>query len=346
MCRRTGALALLILFIPLAFCSIAFASVSTWILDRGFYLNLLDNDAIYEAFLSDELSADLKLTTSGGASALPPEAVLAGLRTVLTPAYLRGEVTRNVGSFFDLLEGKAESVTFSLDLRPIKSALVDEKKAAFASAYVGALKPCTGTTTTSDLPVCLPANMTAETLTADIEQGMTTVVAGMPNSIDFSDQITAGRNNPFTELREVLPALTGSLVTILAPMVALWLLIGILGGITTREFFLWLGVSLFIPAGLVALMGGALGGNIKNAIETTFATTNSSLSATTQQMLATIGTTAGTKVGEGFLNYGVIGVIVSVVLIALGLLLRPRKPILSMDNYDTYGEKKKKNEGF
>ena len=74
-------------FIPLAIAVMPFVSICPWALDRGFYENLLDDEALYEARVDQRMPDALRLrpVRSGRNSA---GALNVALREVVTPDYL------------------------------------------------------------------------------------------------------------------------------------------------------------------------------------------------------------------------------------------------------------------
>ncbi len=76
--RKIIAVCLLIVLVwPLLFGSLTLLSINSWVLDRNFYVNLLDDPRLYEAMVSQDLPLYMNTRWFPGAidSALPPAAL-------------------------------------------------------------------------------------------------------------------------------------------------------------------------------------------------------------------------------------------------------------------------------
>lgn len=352
MCRRTFALILVTLFIPLAVVSLGGASISTWVLDRNFYTGLLDNEALYDALLNSDIQAEIQRSlTQGRTGDYSAAAFTAGIGTILTPAYMREQVTQNVNAIFDLVEGKSKTLNLMIDLRPIKNNLSDNQQIAFATAYVGALSACTGSEPANPaLPVCIPSDKSADQLISDIRESIPGFVRTIPDTIPLtqglSEKDLAGlsvlSSGPFQT------AISSILVACLLPMVILWLMIGFVGGTTFRGVLLWLGGSLLVPALFVLLIGTGVRGGVSQitgeAVEITLNSGGQSveLSPETRAALVQIGQSTGVKVADGLTNYGAIATGAAVVLLFMGVILRPRENQITELDMDGVPDKPKR----
>lgn len=157
-------------FVPLAFCGLITASVSTWLTDRSFYTDLFSAPGIYAALLGSNLDYDVALDVRGG-QRLDSETTSAfskAIQEVAPPDYIRTEVVRNINAVFDYLEDFSRGLTLTWDLRPLKANLTNEQIGVFADVLVRSLPQCTPQNPQADfiLPTCLPADKSAQEVTA------------------------------------------------------------------------------------------------------------------------------------------------------------------------------------
>jgi hypothetical protein len=174
----------LFVFLPLAFCGLLTASVSSWLLDRNFYTDLFSAEEIYSALLSGNL--DLENSLELGSTELDPATTRAFGQAILeavSPSYVRDEVLRNINAVFDYLEDTSRGLTLTWDLRPLKRGLSAEQIDTFADVLIKNLPPCSPRTPQADLilPTCLPRDKSAEQLTAEVRQNLPRFVEQLPD---------------------------------------------------------------------------------------------------------------------------------------------------------------------
>ena len=265
--RKLLALLLVIFLVfPLILAALSVISVSSWVLDRNFYTNLLGDTRLYEVLLSEDLPNYFGRRVVPEADNLPVRALSNALREIATPEYLRGQALRIVDDAFDFVEGSDPVLDLYLDVAPLKAALRGEASTRFARALATGLPACTAgqesVAAGASLMRCLPADVS-------VDEATQRIVAGLPEFIDrVPDRINLNREpiDLRRELRGVdfwtgLTASSG-LNAAIAFLVffagSLWLAAALIGGVDRRERLLWLGWSLLAPAALIFLIGMAI----------------------------------------------------------------------------------------
>jgi hypothetical protein len=82
--RKLSALLILaIVYFPLAFATLTLASIRPWVLDRGFYERIVNDERLYEAALTDDLSNRINNEAFTTVEQLPVSALSNALREVV-----------------------------------------------------------------------------------------------------------------------------------------------------------------------------------------------------------------------------------------------------------------------
>jgi hypothetical protein len=329
--RKLIALLLLIVLVwPLAFATLTLLSINSWVLDRNFYVDLLDDPRLYEALLSQDLPLYInnRWFPRDINSDLPPAALDKALREVMTPQYLRDEAVRIVNQAFDTLEGKSAALDLYMDLAPVKAALQGAGGAQFANVLAAQLPACAAgqepQIAGSTLIRCRASDVSVAAATQQI-------VTALPAFVDkIPDQISLSRD-PFDLRADWRPfnlIFLGNLglgmtVGLLIGLVAVvWLVAAFIGGSNQRERLSWLGWSLMVPAALILISGIVLSAplitsNIYMGLDQArFTMEGVPYSEAFRQAVIEITSKALSAVGSGFLWSGLAST-----LIALGLII-------------------------
>lgn len=265
---RRGIALLLVIFValPLIFTTLIMISINSWVLDRNFYTNLLDDPKLYEALLSEDLPLYInnRWFPREINSDLPPVALDKALREVMTPEYLHDQSVRIVNQAFDTLEGRRDAFDISMDLAPIKAALRGDGGARFAQTLAAQLPVCAAGQETliagSTLIRCRAANVSTAEATRQIATALPAFIDQMPDQINLSREPLDLRAEwrPFNLIFLGNLGLNMTIGMLLVFAGVAWLAAGFIGGTNRRERLLWLGWSLLIPATLVFIMGLAI----------------------------------------------------------------------------------------
>jgi hypothetical protein len=265
--RKVLALILIILIVfPLLLVTLMTFSVSTWILNRSFYLGLVSSDQLYEALVEsvrNEAGPPADLHSAGAAfDYIPTEALVRALAEVASPRYLSSEAKRMVNEFFDGVQSGEPTLQLYVDLVPLKDSLRGQGASRFADTLAANLPVCAQgegpTTAGSTVPRCRPSSLTRQELA-------TRILAGLPAFVDsLPDHYTVYRE---TVRFERTPAerfwigFVGTYRLVWANIVlallagAFWIGAAFVAGTSRHDIVQWLGWSLFAPAALTLILG-------------------------------------------------------------------------------------------
>jgi hypothetical protein len=335
--RKVIALLLVIFVVlPLIFTALIMIAINSWVLDRNFYVNLLDNPNLHEALLSQDLPlyVNNRWFPREINSDLPPAALDRALREVMTPQYLRDQSVRVVNQAFDTLEGRRDTLDVSMDFAPVKAALRGEGGARFAQALAEQLPACAAgqepLITGSTLIRCRAANVSGDAATQQIAAALPAFVDKIPDQVNLSGERLDLRAEwrPFNLLflSNLGFNITIGMLLVLAGV--FWLAAGFIGGANRRERLLWLGWSLLVPAALVLSMGLAtnspfITGSIRLGLERSRYTIEGvQYSAALRQAIVEIANKALGAVGGGFLWSGLAATAIALGFIVWGVMTR------------------------
>jgi hypothetical protein len=127
-----AALIAVFLVVPLFLAALFTISVSTWVLDRGFYAELIDDERLYEVpKTADRESLEWAAQATGITLLRDPALV----KQIVTPGYMRSQALSVLNQAFDFVEGRSRSFDPLIDLIPLKKALtaMGGTRAALAS---------------------------------------------------------------------------------------------------------------------------------------------------------------------------------------------------------------------
>jgi hypothetical protein len=266
--RRVPAILIVIfLAVPLFLSAFFTISISTWALDSGFYATLLGDDRLYEI---PDGSAPWWAEAVPDLDPLGYRAAVQASREVLTPAYLRGQALSVVDEVFGFLRGQSGRFGLSVDLKPVKAALVGEPGRRFSQALARDL-PVGGAAAdfrvgARTLPRFRPASLTVERAAAMIQAGLPAFAASLPDTARLSDSPSFNAT-PFAwgPGFDILGALVFGDFVLLLFACGFWVAAAFVGGANRYERLQWLGWSLLVPAvgvflvGLVTLTGAFTG---------------------------------------------------------------------------------------
>jgi hypothetical protein len=232
--------------------------VSTWTLDRSFYLGLLADERLYQ--IPDAVSsATLVPSDVPGLHGLTMRSAGRAAREVITPAYMRSQAARVVNEVFDYLDGRS-ALEITLDMAPVKQALAGDAGRRFSrilaedlpvggSAASFAVRPLT-------LPSSRPSSLSVDKAAAIIQAGLPTFAGSIPDTVRL-----ASPNIYFPGSWRGGMGFSAMGFLVMADVVLLILAGGVwtgaafVGGANRFERLQWFGWSLFVPAVAVFLVG-------------------------------------------------------------------------------------------
>jgi hypothetical protein len=248
-------------------------SVNSFILDRNFYLQTLDNNQVYESLMSDSLINAM----IGTYLPLPPDADLSkikgGLESVITHEYLKEQIDIFVNGFFDYLQGKTSSFSPVVNLVPVKVTLSSEKQDELLAAIAAIIPVCEPGQMpgidTANQNTCKTAGISDEILVKDyLKPVFPMVLAQIPDEVPIGtkwDELLASRNwGPFAS-GMALPA-SLMLISVFITFVAasFWYIASLIADGSWRVRLLWLGWTLMIPSALIFIIGLSISTDISN----------------------------------------------------------------------------------
>jgi hypothetical protein len=263
--RKLLALFLIVVIVfPLTMAALSVIAVSSWVLDRAFYQDLLGDERLYEVLLSEELPNYFSRRVVTEADDIPARTLSLALREVVTPQYLRDEATRLVDQAFDALEGRRDTWDLYLNIAPIKAAVRGESRMRFAQALAANLPKCAA----GQQPIA-PGGTLQRCLASDVSvaEAAEAIAAALPTFVDkFPDQINLSRER--IDLRHDLrginllwtgqDALNLAIVVLVLLAGGSWFAAALIAGEDRRARLMWLGWSLFVPALLIFMIGLAV----------------------------------------------------------------------------------------
>ena len=260
--RLPAALIAVLLVFPLFVAALVSIGVSTWALDRDFYIGLVEDPRLYE--LPDAISSAswgwIDATDLG--LLFPPETASA-LGEILTPEYMRSQALAIIGRVFDFLDSRVSTLTLWLDLAPVKKALSSEEGARFARVLAENLPVCVAgerfTASAGRLPRCRPSNVSVDKATEIIRASLPGLAKEIPDRVMLTDSPEISWHSwGFRAGFSALRALVLADLVLLAIAAGFWVAGACVGGADARERLAWFGWSLAAPAAFVFLIGLAI----------------------------------------------------------------------------------------
>ena len=248
------------LVFPLLLASLTAFSTISWALDRTFYTGALDQDQVYQAFLSDQTLDDLLRSHIALPADADTQALNEVLRSVITQDYLKGQFSAIVNGFFDNIQGITRDFTPTIDLRPVKTALTEAKQDEFLAALATALPICqSGQTPGFDegQTPCKPQGISEELLIENfLKPALPQFLAQIPDEVALSEQ---WQNQQ--DWQVYLPGMAGPASVMLSVLflafmaLCLWYITALIADSGWRVRLQWLGWTLMVSALPVFFLG-------------------------------------------------------------------------------------------
>jgi len=326
-----AAIFILILVIPLLTASLITSAVRSWIFNRDFYNQLFNSERIEFVLENSNLLTPL-IEQSGGNEEFAI-AANAAFKIVFDSEYLESQLDGFVNQIFDFYQGSSPELNLQIDLKPIKDAIEEEKKTEFIDAFVNNLPNCNSGKHAEFTPFgymrCLSISVQSDPLKRELsEEMLPRLLPLIPDSI----QATSIDLSPILKWTSMLglvsiqQAFNIGLIILLAISVFLWLVVVCIADKRFRVRLRWLGGALILPAILTIASGFLVLSNIaqnwSRAGVQQFSATPLGADLVTSMMDAA--QTALSRIGLAFLIVGVIAIGLASILIALGILIRPK----------------------
>ena len=325
-------LAIFLVF-PLLLSAQAAVSVTSWALDRQFYIDALDQPQVYVAFTSGPMINKLLHDQIG----LPPEADTTELESVLkgtlTPDYMRTEVSKLINTLFDYLQGKTDTFAPVLDAVPLKTSLGGSQQDAFLYALAAALPACGPGQTPGfggeSQTACKPADVSDDLLVEQVlKLALPSILSTVPDVIplegEFQNWQEAARWRTFVPGMAVPASVILSVLMLVSIAAFTWYLAALISDASWRVRLGWLGWMLLVPSVLIFLLGFATQSGI-SAYWISFGLESANLSNTPlgpelNEILRIISISALPRAANAFQMVGGISGALSIALIFWGIV--------------------------
>lgn len=253
-----------VLVFPLLLSTQVLVSVGSFALDRQFYINTLDNEDVYDTFITNAM---IPRILHGGLS-LPSDAdttqMQAVLESILDQEYFRSQISSFMDSLFDYLQGRQEEFTPVIDLTPLKTSLSSEKRIEFLNALTRSIPVCEpgqlpgfgGAGQSACKPQGIPDEVLIEGFLKPILPLALTQIPDQLLLIENWEELQSFRNyRSFIPGMAVPAGLLLSAIFFIIVSFSLWYVSAVIADNTWRVRLQWLGWTLMIPSALIFLMG-------------------------------------------------------------------------------------------
>ncbi|MCX7031507.1 MAG: hypothetical protein NTU62_15495 [Spirochaetes bacterium] len=245
-------LLVLLLVMPLFIGGLSAVAVSTFVLDRGWYVGFLSDERLYD--LPDAVSSATWHLSFAGLSGFPHAMGREALRELLPPAYLRDQASAIIDQVFTYLWGRGP-LDVSVDLSPVKRSLAGDGAKRFALALAKGLPEASASTAVpkrGTIPDYRPKGWTVDQTARFIEASLPPVLASLPDRLELGDTVPL----PWRGF-SAFGMLIGAAVVMMLLACGAWLGSAFAFSDVPRERLLWLGGSLLAPALCVLAIGAA-----------------------------------------------------------------------------------------
>jgi hypothetical protein len=325
-------LLIIVLVIPLMTASLLILPVRTWIFDRSFYNRAISGQQLSK-LLQSSTSFPVQLQLPVRFSQVTMDALYGVIKQTLTPAYLDSQVQPILDSALNLVEGKATSATFQLDLKPIKTALLGDKRDQMLAIISDSIPVCAaGQSASQSAQVCRPSNVSVQSFTQTfLTPALTQVMASLPDAYNVTTPDTSSLTR-FYFWQSTFPGMTVptvlTLLTVFVCLLALlfWLISALVADPDWGVRLQWLGGALIVPA-LIVLAVAALvqwlnpGGLLNFGLVQVGQT---GLAPELKTALTSFIQAVSSSVARPFFLSGGIALFVAIVLYAWGAITKPR----------------------
>lgn len=320
------------LVFPLLLSAQAAVSVTSWALDRQFYIDALDQPKIYSSITSSPMIDKFLHERLG----LPPETDTSELESILkgilTTDYMRGEVSGFINALFDYMQGKTDTFAPTLDMVPLKSTLEGSQQDAFLNALVSALPTCAPGQTPSfggeGQTACKPTGVSDELLIEQVlKPALPSILSTIPDEFplegEFQNFQESDRWSSFLPGMAVPASIILGILVLVFIAIFMWYVTALISDASWRVRLQWLGWMLLVPAVLIFLLSFATQSGIP-AYWIRFGLDNANFSSTSfgpdlNESLRIISVTALPRVANAFQMVGGISGALAISLIFWGI---------------------------
>lgn len=318
-----GGLIYILIAFPLLCGALTLLAISNWALDRDFYLDIFDNEALYQAISEQEIPSHINQSSSDD------EALFLALNEVVPAGYFHEQIVTIINELFDYFDDTSRPVHIYFDLRPIKDNLSGNTGQSFTRVLADNLPACkpdeTPVNPNTYLLTCLPSGMTSDQAYQQIIEALPQFREAMPSTLDIANETNFNFKGG-----SLLNTFRSTIITTSIAALGAWLLSAFIGGGTRRSFILWLSITLLMPASLLLFMGIGQFDMFTDTIRTfpqeIQIKGEVGQSQEVRQALADTIIYALRRISNGFMLVGGIASLISLLLLIIGLSTKPPQP--------------------
>ncbi len=183
------------LVIPLILAALITYSITSWAFDRNLYIEALSSDAVQSQLLSDESLQKLTEGSMGDMEGLDSAAFGSFIRSLLSPDYIKEQVTTMVDQVFDYLEGSTDILQLELDLTQVKAEFSGPNQDQLLHDLANALPVCPEEQSANNsLPLCKPEFVDEDVFVEQyLKPNLPLILMIIPNKISIAEPIDLRR---------------------------------------------------------------------------------------------------------------------------------------------------------
>lgn len=321
-----------IIVFPLLLSALVVTSISTWMLDRQFYIDTLSQPQVYSVFLSGPMVEKLIISQLNLPVNLNDSELQPVMQDIFTPQYVQAQVSMVINTLFDYLQGKTDTFTPTLDITPLKAALQGDQQDAFLTVLFSALPVCQP----GQIPgfgkdgqtLCKPSGFSDQLLmNMVVKPALPLLIAALPDKLPLKGTFTTFQET--SSWRSFVPGMAVpasiflSLIILVCFAIFTWYTTALIADASWHHRLQWLGWMLLIPALLIFLVGyadqsGITAYWIRYGVERANLPA-SPFGAVLSEFLQAVAFAAGPRIMNAFKMVGGISIGVSLVLIFWGI---------------------------
>ncbi|MCL5795285.1 MAG: hypothetical protein M1338_02920 [Patescibacteria group bacterium] len=257
MCRKSVAVFLIILFVPIFILTVIGWSLKSTVLNPNHLSKQLDKNNIYDQVLNSAPKILLQTLSQGKDQPqqlpLNEQDIANAVKESVTRDWLKINAQLVISEVLNYLNGKSNQIQATIDLKQIKSGL-EKFQITLLKAQVSTLPECTSSTQTNnnnDLN-CRPKNMSVDQLLVEInknpESKQENLASGIPDTWNIGT-ILNPQNGPstLTPIRQFISFFNIGWIAAAITSAVLFILIALLIFKPLPSLLRWLATTLLIP---------------------------------------------------------------------------------------------------
>lgn len=257
-----GVIFTILLVFPLILSTQVIYSLSTWALNRNFYIETVNSDEIQAIIFSDKNIEMMFSESFGDLGGADQDAFNLLLQSLISKDYYLEQAAAIVNQVFDFLEGDSDSLSLQIDLSEIKNEFNGPNQQELLKDLVKILPICLDAQMTQDsgIILCKPATISDEDyIESFLKPNLPLLLAFMPDKMTILEPIS--RNDlvqgipTFFQPYLTLSGLKTMVLVLAAITIFLWILTALIAGSNGKERLLWLGWTLILPSLLILISG-------------------------------------------------------------------------------------------